>query len=109
MHRITETATTPPAMMRRAPWSRIPAQVIPASNANPKTGVYRNRSAMSNAIGMIQFETGSSVMKKNRMPKLTTGRTFAKATARMMHAATSASPSHASQSRTVASGTELKS
>jgi len=109
MQRTAAMARTPIAVTRRISAFGIEAQQSPAKSAKPNTGVYRNRSAISRAMGRIQFETGSRVTKKNRTPMLIPGRffTFHKATA--IDTKIKASPSHASQSRIVASGMELKS
>ena len=109
MQRSTATATVPLAISRRNRWSGMAAQAAPASNANPKTGMYKNLSAMSRAIGIIQFDTGSNATKKKRMPKVTAGRVLRKRAAVTIEPTTKASPSHASQSPGRAMGMELKS
>src|SRR5262245_29375058 len=109
MQRSAAIARTPIAVTRRISIFGIAAQQIPASNETPNTGVYRNRSAINRAIGSIQFETGRRVIKKNRMPRLIPGRFFEFQNAAEMHVRIRASPSHASQSRALARGMELKS
>src|SRR3989442_7460111 len=105
----TGTATVPLATSRRNRRSGMAAQAAPASNANPKTGMYKNLSAMSRAIGINQFDTGSNATKKKRMPKVTAGRVLRKKGAVTIQAAPQASPSHSSQSPSRAVGKELKS
>src|SRR5438445_10360467 len=109
MQRRAAIARTPIAVTRRISIFGIAAQHTPARNEKPNMGVYRNRSAINRAIGRIQLDTGKSVMKKNRMPRLIPGRLFAFHAEAETHPTIKASPSHASQSRTVAKGMELKS
>src|SRR5256885_17259883 len=108
MQRIAAAAITPPATSRRRLAEEIAAHAIPESNAKPKAGVYKNLSAISNAMGMIQFETGSNVMKKNRMLSVMAGRFLAKIAAVAMQAQTSANPTQASQSLKPEIGMEMK-
>src|SRR2546425_11705374 len=98
MQRSTATATVPLATSRRNRRSGMAAQAAPASNANPKTGMYKNLSAMSRAIGINQFDTGSNATKKKRMPKVTAGRVLGKKAGGNIEAPTKANPSHASPS-----------
>src|SRR5437764_2447339 len=109
MQRIAAAAITPPATSRRRLAEEIAAHAIPESNAKPKAGVYKNLSAISNAMGMIQLETGSNVMKKNRMPSVIAGRFLMRIAAARMQAKTSPNPAQASQSLKPATGMELKS
>src|ERR1051326_5233360 len=106
---MTAAVIAPAAMSLRKLVEDIAAHAIPESRANPKTGVYKNLSAISNAIGRIQFDTGSSVIKKNRIPRVIAGRFFTSIAATATHAKTNAKPAHASQALKPATGMELKS
>src|SRR2546422_11050427 len=94
MQRSTATATVPLAISRRNRWSGMAAQAAPASNANPKTGMYKNLSAMSRTIGINQFDTGSNATKKKRMPKVTAGHDFSKKAEQTKTSYTKHQPSH---------------
>src|SRR5581483_3456167 len=97
---------TPPATSLLMLADGIAAHASPESNAKPKTGVYKNLSAISSAMGMIQLDTGSNVMKKNRMPSVIAGRLLARIAAVRKHPTTSATPAQASQSLKPAIGME---
>src|SRR6476646_9374549 len=83
-------------------------QANPAMRHIPSEGRYRKRSAIMMLLGIIQFDTGSRVKKKNKMENARIGCLFETHKAKTIAASTSSTPSHATQSRTLARGIELK-
>src|SRR5438067_13726255 len=109
MQSNTAADISPTAAIRRIGFAGMVIHRMPASSASPNDGMYRKRSAISAPIGTNQFDTGSSVTKKNNMAKLTAGRLFAIHTANNIAVAERISPAQASQSARLAVGMELNS